>query len=308
LRFVWFLFYMLLVVCPNLAIDRILQVNNLKPGAVQRSKQAIVQPGGKGSNVARVYRQLGGDVVLLGFTGWRNDNLVKEPLQRLGIHVETISAYEETRTCTIVCDARPDSHPTVINEESPEIGPSAEVRFLRKVEQWMSRSDGVLTTGSLSVGLSSDLYARILDQARSRGKMTAIDATGAALRIGLNARPTFMKPNTDEMREFLAGSALSMLPSHTALTFGKAGAVVIHEGRCLYALPPRIFTANPIGAGDAFAAGYLKSLLERRPVADCMRLALAAAACDASSLRPGFIEPSQVMSLQNEVAPRFTPS
>jgi len=304
----WFLFYMLLVVCPNLAIDRILQVNNLKTGVVQRSKQAIVQPGGKGSNVARVYRQLGGDVVLLGFTGWRNDNLVKEPLQRLGIHVETISAYEETRTCTIVCNATPDSHPTVINEESPEIAPSAEVRFLRKVEQWISRSEGVLTTGSLSVGLSSDLYARILDQARSRGKLTAIDATGAALRIGLNARPTFMKPNTDEMREFLAGSAFSMIPSHTALTFGKAGAVVIHEGRCLYALPPRIFSANPIGAGDAFAAGYLKSLLEQRPVADCMRLALAAAACDAGSLRPGFVEPSQVISLQKEVAPRFTSS
>src|SRR5215467_9971323 len=133
---------MLLVVCPNLAIDRILQVNNLKPGVVQRSKPAIVQPGGKGSNVARVYRQLGGDVVLLGFTGSRNARLVTEPLQRLGIHVETISAYEETRTCTIVCNASPDSHPTVINEESPEIGPSAEARFLRKVEKWISRSDG----------------------------------------------------------------------------------------------------------------------------------------------------------------------
>jgi tagatose 6-phosphate kinase len=308
LCFVWFLFYMLLVVCPNLAIDRILQVDSLKPGIVQRSKQAIVQPGGKGSNVARVFRQLGGDVVLLGFTGSRNGHLVREPLQRLGIHVDTISAYEETRTCTIVCDASPDSHPTVINEESPEIAPRAEALFLKKVEQWVSQSDGVLTTGSLSVGLCSDLYAHILDLARSRGKITAIDATGVALRVGLNARPTFMKPNTDEMREFLAGSALSILPSHTALTFGKAGAVVIHEGRCIYALPPRMVTANPIGAGDAFTAGYLKSLLERRPAADCMRLALAAAACDAGSLRPGFVEPSQVISLQREVAPRFIPA
>ncbi len=305
---VWFLFYMLLVVCPNLAIDRILQVDSIKPGLVQRSKQAIVQPGGKGSNVARVFRQLGGDVVLLGFTGSRNGYLVKEPLQRLGIHVDTISAYEETRTCTIVCDASPGSHPTVINEESPEIESRAEALLLQKVEEWVSKSDGVLTTGSLSVGLSSDLYAQILDLARSRGKITAIDATGVALRVGLNARPTFMKPNTDEMREFLGGSALSILPPHTALTFGKAGAVVIHEGRCLYALPPRIFTANPIGAGDAFAAGYLKSLIERASPADCMRLALAAAASDAGSLRPGSVEPSQVISLQREVAPRFTPA
>src|SRR5215467_15558595 len=104
---------MLLVVCPNLAIDRILQVDNLRPGAVQRSKQAIMQPGGKGSNVARVFRQLGGEVALVGFTGARDGRAVTAPLRRMGIHVDTISAYDETRTCTIVCDSRPGSHPTV---------------------------------------------------------------------------------------------------------------------------------------------------------------------------------------------------
>jgi 1-phosphofructokinase family hexose kinase len=297
---------MLLVVCPNLAIDRILQVENLTPSAVQRSRQAIIQPGGKGSNVARVFRQLGGGVVLVGFVGSRNGAGVVDPLQRAGIHVDAIEAYEETRTCTIVCDTKADTHPTVINEESPEVEPAAVAALLKKVERWIPRVDGVLTTGSLSTGVPVELYAEVLDRARDRGKITAIDATGAALRIGLTVRPTFMKPNTGEMRELFEASAISMLAVHTVLTFGKTGAVVLHKGRCLYAPPPRIFTFNPVGAGDAFNAGYLKSLLERRSVEDCFRLALAAAASDAGTLRPGWIDPAQVAALATEVEPRFT--
>jgi 1-phosphofructokinase family hexose kinase len=273
---------------------------------VQRSRQAIVQPGGKGSNVARVFRQLGGEVALVGFTGTRNGRAVTEPLRRAGIHVDTIPAYDETRTCTIVCDSSTSSHPTVINEESPHIEPGAESRLLKTIDRWLRRVDGVLTTGSLSMGLPSGLYAEILDRARRRGKITAIDATGVALRVGLNARPDFMKPNMDEMRELLSGSMFSLLPTHTALTFGKAGALVIHQDRCLYAPPPRVSTVNPIGAGDAFAAGYLKSLLEQRPAAECLRLALAAAASDASTLRPGCIDTSEITALKAAVELRFT--
>jgi 1-phosphofructokinase family hexose kinase len=297
---------MLLVVCPNLAIDRILDVHNLTPGHVQRSRQALVQPGGKGSNVARVFRQLGGDVLLTGFVGRDDARSITEPLSRLGIHVDAIRAYEKSRTCTIICDSKSDSHPTVINEESPEVGPSAAGALLKKIDRWLARVDGVLTTGSLSTGLPAHLYAEVLSRARSRGKITAIDATGDALRAGLAVHPTFAKPNTAEMRELFQGAGFSPLAAHTAFTFGKAGAAVIVEGKCLYAPPPRIYGINPVGAGDAFAAGYLKSLLQRRNPSDCLRLALASAACDAATLRPGFINHSEVGALAREVVPRFT--
>lgn len=299
---------MLLVVCPNLAIDRILQVDGLVPGAVQRSRPAVVQPGGKGSNVARVFRQLGGKTVLVGFTGSRNRRLVTGPLRSRGIVVDAIAAYEETRMCTIICDRSGASHPTVLNEESPEVEPGALKKLWTKVDRWLGLADAVLTTGSLSTGLPAELYAEILDRARRKGKITAIDATGAALRTGLAARPTFMKPNAAEMRELVASSTISLLAEHAAVTFGTAGAVVIHQGRCLYAPPPRISSVNPIGAGDAFVAGYLKSLLEQRSAMDCLRRALAASASDAASLRPGFIDAAAASSLMAKVDLRFTPS
>jgi 1-phosphofructokinase family hexose kinase len=300
---------MLLVVCPNLAIDRILEVDNFQASQVQRSRPAVVQPGGKGSNVARVFRQLGGDVVLVGFVGRRNGQWITEPLRRLGIHVDVVRAFEgDSRTCTVICDPKTESHPTVINEESPRVEPGAGPKLLAKIEKWIPRADAVLTTGSLSQGLSDDYYADVLDRARSKGKLTAIDATGNSLRLGLLTRPHFTKPNAEELFELTRGSNSSsvlMMARHTALTFGKAGALVIHEGTCIYALPPRIFHANPVGAGDAFTAAYLKTLLDNASAADCLRVAMAAAACDAATLGPGFVDPSQVQSLATSVEPLF---
>jgi len=299
----------LLVVAPNLAIDRVLQVQNFQANKVQRSRSVLTQPGGKGSNVARVFRQLGGDVVLLGFVGRASADLIRQPLQRFGIHVDVVAAYSgENRVATILCDTQSRSHPTVINEESAQIEPDALERLLAKVRRWTSKADAVLTTGSISTGLPDDLYARVLDYARMKGKLTAIDAVGNVLRIGLLARPTFTKPNHEEFFHLTNGSSTSRLVTlapHTALTLGKAGAVLFRQGRCVYAEPPQLFDANPIGSGDAFVAAYLRYLLNRRPADECLRYAMAAAASDAATLRPGFVDVSQVESLAPRVELRF---
>src|SRR5437870_3054110 len=219
---------MLLVVCPKLSLDRILEVPDFKATKVQRSRSVILQPGGKGSNVARVFHQLGGKVVLTGFVGRHNGRWVVNALRQAGVDVDAVTAYSgDTRTCTIICDPTSETHPTVINEESPEIEPGAASRLLAKIEKWIPRVNAVLTTGSLSQGLPSDFYAEILDRSKSRGKLTAIDAAGQVLRTGMLARPVFMKPNLEEFREFADAQTISMLAPHTAVTFGEAGAVLI---------------------------------------------------------------------------------
>jgi tagatose 6-phosphate kinase len=295
---------MLLVVCPNLALDRILQVSSFEVTKVQRCSSVIVQPGGKGSNVARVFRQLRGDVVLLGFVGRQNGAWIVKTLRESEIDTDTVTAYEgESRTCTIICDSALQRHPTVINEESPEIEPMSARKLLAKIEKWIPRVDAVLTTGSLSRGLRSDFYAEILDRARHGGKLTAIDATGEALRQGVLSHPFFMKPNAEEFREFLDGQNLSMLAPHAAVTFGEAGAALIHNGNCIYASPPRVEKNNPIGAGDAFAAGYLKCLLNHGDAENCLRWGMAAAACDAATSRPGFIDYTAFRSLLSKPFP-----
>jgi fructose-1-phosphate kinase PfkB-like protein len=60
------------------------------------------------------------------------------------------------------------------------------------------------------------------DYARMRGKLTAIDADGDVLHVGLLAHPVFMKPNTKEFFRLTRTSTTSSFvrfATHTALTF-----------------------------------------------------------------------------------------
>src|SRR5689334_18304069 len=138
---------MLLVVSPNLATDRIVEVEQLRVGEVQRSRTILSQPGGKGSNAARVFRQLGGEVVLLGFTGRRNSDWISGPLRQMGIHIEAVDGHDgETRVCTTILERQSNRHPTVINEESRPIEPQAFEALDRRLDELLEGARFVLVT------------------------------------------------------------------------------------------------------------------------------------------------------------------
>jgi len=305
---------MLLVVSPNLAMDRILEVPNFRPTVVQRSVQSSMQPGGKGMNVARVFRELGGPVVLTGFVGRDHAPLIAESLKAKGIEFDGIESFEQTRVCTMILDPAGKNHPTVINEESAEIDTHAAELLLNVVDKWMPRATAVFATGSLSRGLSNDFYRYVLERARSVGKFTALDTTGPALQEGVHARPGFLKlnapefahfsgissPRTESVIDFLRKRGAD-LAHHTAVTFGEVGAILHVNGQFWQAAPPHVFTANPVGAGDAFAAAYLHEFLTSGDAERSFRSALAAGASDANSVCPGDVNASEIRVLEQEI-------
>jgi 1-phosphofructokinase family hexose kinase len=303
---------MLLVISPNLALDRILDVQNFRAGEVQRTHRVMVQPGGKGSNVARVFRQLGGAVVLAGFVGRRNSACVREPLFALGIHVETVEAFaSDSRSCTIIRDVDSLEHPTVINEESPQIERQAMDALIATVDEWLPRAIAVLVTGSLSSGLPADFYRTILRRAAEKAPsaLTAVDASGEALRHALAGNPTLAKANLQEW-----GSAIGIRsanpvelarslrqrkdrPLQLIMTLGETGALLVAGDEAWFAEPPRISRVNPIGAGDSFAAGYLKACMDGKSPELALAIAVAAAASDAATPEPGNILPAEIPHL-----------
>jgi 1-phosphofructokinase family hexose kinase len=301
----------LLVVCPNLALDRILEVDGFRPATVQRSRAAFSQPGGKGANVARVFRQLGGDVVLTGFVGRSDPWCIVQPLSALAIQVDVIEAYPgESRRCTIILDAHGFMHPTVINEESPEIDDGSADRLMERFERNRPSVQAVLVTGSLSRGLPPDFYRKIIERSKSESVFTCIDATGPVLRHGLDAMPDLVKTNAGELSSVLGklGEApqeiarslirrRNELPAQTVVTLGEAGALLLDGEEVYHATSPRISHVNPIGAGDAFAAGYIKAHFDGKTPPQALAFATAAAASDAATAEPGLILSSELATL-----------
>jgi fructose-1-phosphate kinase PfkB-like protein len=72
---------MILCLTPNPAIDRTLVVPNLTLGKVHRASETIVAAGGKGLNVARAIRLLGGESCCMGFAGGHSGHLFADLAQ-----------------------------------------------------------------------------------------------------------------------------------------------------------------------------------------------------------------------------------
>jgi tagatose 6-phosphate kinase len=288
---------MILVVCPNLAVDITLHVDALEVGAVHRARASTRQAGGKGVNVARALRALGEEAVLVGYAGGRAGEEIAEGLQSEGIRHDLIPFSGESRTCTILLG--PDGTATVVNEAGPSIEDDAPL--IERFDAWTGRARSVALMGSLPPGLPARAYAKLVERAKAHGLRCLLDTSGEALEEGLRARPDIVKPNRGEAEELFGRKldsraavveAVREIQSRgietVLLTLGSEGFLVAEAGvvaRCSLAVTGDRVLANPTGAGDALAAGFLAGTLRGYSLSDRSRLAAAAAA---ASLARGY--------------------
>ena len=146
--------------------------------------------------------------------------------------------------------------------------------------------------------------------------MTFLDASGAALRAGLEARPSIAKPNRDELAE-LVGRPLDDLAEIAAaartlmqegkverllcVSLGHEGALFLDHERCLHAHPLPISVRSTVGAGDAMVAGIVAAQLQELELDDCARVASAWSAAHLVHQGPGLGSPETLDALIGSV-------
>ncbi len=302
----------LLVVCPNLCLDRVVVVRGFAPGRVHRAESVEELASGKGLNVARAARALGLQVSVVGIVGdgWAAQSILRGA-RAYGIRLHAIRVSGPVRVCTLVID--PGQQETVINEPGPPVR-TAEVRALQGRVRTALRGAGAVTlAGSLPPGVPPSLYATVIRQAPAIP--TVLDAAGEALRLGLAARPFVLKVNVQELQEVLgrplqtvrdvgqaAGEILPAVRGGVLITLGAQGALLCtQEGRWRIH-PPEVRRVNTIGAGDSLTAGLVAGTLRGLPLLEAARLGMAAAGADVATLLPGTIDAATVDGLVSQVA------
>jgi tagatose 6-phosphate kinase len=157
----------------------------------------------------------------------------------------------------------------------------------------------VTLSGSLPPGLPLDAYADLIALARRADVPTVLDTSGPALRTGLRARPTIVKPNAAELADLLTEPAANALrPSESdedlvalvrdlgaevvVVSRGERGLLAVHGAHSWAAAPPERIDGNPTGAGDACVAALARGLRDRigwpELLADAVALSAAAVA------------------------------
>ena len=259
---------MILCVALNAALDVTYTVDGVRWHAANRINSVAERAGGKATNVARVLRALGDEVLLTGFAAGDTGEHIRRDLAGAGIAEAFLRVPGRSRrTVAVVDTATGDA--TGFWEPGPDVSASDWSAFLDHYHRVVREASGVVLSGSTPGGLPPDAYAQLVSAAHDAGVPAVLDADGAALRLGAAAGPEILKPNIEELR-----AATGLHDVHAAadlLLRCGAGAVVVSAGAdgllaCTArhrwtARPPDRLSGNPIGAGDACVAALARGLV-----------------------------------------------
>ncbi|MGC8667135.1 MAG: 1-phosphofructokinase [Chthonomonadales bacterium] len=301
----------ILTVTLNAAVDKTFTIPGFSVDRVYRPTRWRITAGGKGINVARVYRILGGSPLATGFLGGINGRLILHSLQQEGIPAEFVRVAEEARECIAIID--PDNRTqTEINEVGPTVRPSEVKRFLLKFEELLGvyRFQWIVLSGSIPPGVPPATYAQLINKAKSHGVDCVLDTSGLPLTMGIEAGPWMVKPNLYEL-EAWCGRNLRSLDEVleagesarkkgievVAVTMGERGAIVMSRDGTWRATAPPVEFVSAVGSGDAFVAAFLWSVEQGTGVAEALRAGVAAGSANAATFGAGFIERSEVERL-----------
>ena len=290
---------MIATVTLNPSLDEWIQLPTLRLGALNRATGFVRYPGGKGINVSRVVRELGGATLAYAFAGGDDGAILRQGLRTMGIPCDFVAVRGTTRNNYKIRTTRPRAV-TQINAAGPRITAAS----LRTMERRLLRRTPpprcVSLSGSLPPGAPATIYQRWTLALRRRGVPVVLDASGAALQCGLAARPWLIKPNRHEAEELLrrrlrhrrdlvqaVRTLLVRGPEVAILSLGHDGALLgcADPPGVWWAQPPAVRLDSAVGAGDSLVAGFLVGWTRRRGLVEAFRLGVACGT--ATAMTPG---------------------
>ncbi|MDW8318402.1 MAG: 1-phosphofructokinase [Anaerolineae bacterium] len=299
----------------NPAIDQTLSIPNFRAGAVNRVQSWRMDAGGKGINVASFLADFGQPATATGFLGADNDEIFRRLFQRKGIEDRCVRIAGQTRIGIKISD-EVLNQTTDINFPGEAPSPDDVQRLFDILAELAATREWFVLSGSMPPGVSTSLYA---DMVRAlRGKKVVLDTSGEGFARAVSAGPWLIKPNVDELREFVG----QPLDSHAAIlaaarrlsdrygiasvvvSMGKQGALFVEGNDALWAVPPEVQVKSTVGAGDAMVAGIVAAKIRGLSLADGARLATAFSATAISHVGHDLTSIAEVEAMRDRVAIR----
>ncbi len=230
-----------------------------RPGETVTGATFVRVPGGKGANQALAAARLGAEVTLVAAVG--GDSFADEALASLvaaGVELELQRVDAPTGVALVVVDAE--------GENAITVAPGANSQLAGFD---LPESDAVLCQLEIP-------DAAVIAAWEQASGMFCLNAAPAR-PIGIDADLTVV--NRYELE------TLGRRDGLVALTLGSEGAILLEDGEeVARAVPPRVEAVDGTGAGDAFTACLVVSLVEGREPDEALRRACVAGAIAASRL------------------------
>lgn len=280
----------------NPAIDRTISVDRLAfedRAYINSSKESA---GGRGLNASSVIHAFGGKTTAVFPSGGVSGKRLEELQGGCGFPVLVVPIAHDIRTNLTITDRH--GLTVNLNETGPELSKAEIARVEKVVRGTLPNAEWLMLCGSMPPGVPHSFYAKLISVARQKKVKTLLHAEGEALRQGIEAQPSVVTPNQSEAERLLGRTLLTrthyidaaariraMGPDAVVLSLGSRGAVGAFESGLVEALPPRVDSVCPIGAGDALAAAYTWARTRKCDTDEAIRWGVAAGT--ASAKLPG---------------------
>ena len=283
----------IICVTPNAALDRTMVVPDFAIGRISRIEGAIAVPGGKGLNVARAIKILGGKPLAMGLLGGHTGRMVAALMAEDGYDAKWTYFDGETRTCTIIVNQ--DGASTVINE-SGRITPPDWRALAADICRAAERDDvnTVCLCGSIPLGAPGNAPFGLVTRLKAMGARVWVDSSKASLAKAIEAKPFAIKVNREEIaaalairlcgtREIIsaAGSLIAEGVNVVVVSLGAEGALLVTDDVIVKATPPAIQPVDPVASGDCLHAGIVTALADEKDIGEALRCGVAAGTVNA---------------------------
>jgi 1-phosphofructokinase family hexose kinase len=278
----------------NTALDKLVDVDVLRAGAVQRISAVRLSFGGKGLHVAQTIASLGERVRLVGLVDAASGPKIAALMRERGVEFHGIEVPSTIRTCLAIRER--DGRMTELLEPGPEPDAATREKMLATFRGLALESDLAVMSGSLPPGLDDATYADLVRELQSAGVPCLVDASGATLHLAIEARPFLVKPNRDEAATLFgktvddidaaAASLRALLAQGVPMpvvSLGADGVVAAHGNDMLHASVTLESVVSAIGSGDCLLAGLTVGLVRGDNLETMLRLGAACGAANAGA-------------------------
>lgn len=273
----------------NPAIDYYITVENLKVGAVNRTKSEQIRFGGKGINISLVLKEFGIPSTTLGFIGGFTGDALENDLKQNDIDCDFVKIDGNTRINVKLND-------TDLNAAGPDISDKDLNNLYGKIDG-IKKDDFLVLSGSVPKSMPQSIYETILERLKNKGIEFVVDAEKDLLLNTLKYKPFLIKPNHHELSEIFgveindfdtaltyAKKLQSMGAQNVMVTLGNLGAVLVYKnGESYTQAAPKGEVISAVGAGDSAVAAFLAEYLKSGDYKNCLKMSVAAGSATAFS-------------------------
>ena len=280
---------MIITITMNPALDKTMEVESLTLGGLNRIQNVQIDAGGKGINVSKMIKNLGGESLATGFVGGKSGAKLLEIVKNIGLKQDFITIVGETRTNIKVFDKT--NGITELNETGITLSEQDEQNICDKLANMADKKAIFVLSGSLPAGVEAGFYQKLTTLLKEKGAKVFLDADGEAFRLGMKAKPNYIKPNLFELTQYfnvpedISMSEIKQLCLRlidegietVVVSMGEKGAMFVTEDKAFYSPGLEVEVLSTVGAGDSMIGAYVYAIEQKLPLEEAIRLSVAAA-------------------------------